>query len=176
MTMENLLDLVLGQKNSGAVEQIAKSLNLDKGDALKGLASLLPALQGGMKQNVSKGGLDSLIGALTKNKNQQYIDNPELLGQSQAVDNGNSILGHILGSKDVSRQVASQAAEETGLDASILKKLLPMAATVLMGSMSKQNQEKPVNQNPGLLESLLDSNGDGSMLDDVLGMAGKLFR
>ncbi len=174
--MGNLLEMVLGQQNSGAIGQIAKNLNLDAGDALKGLGSLLPALQGGMKNNVAQGGLESLIGALTKNKNQQYIEQPEMLGQEQAIQNGNSILGHILGSKDASRQVAQQASAQTGLDSSILKKMLPMAATVLMGSLGKQNQQQPMAQNQGMLESLLDSDGDGSMMDDIMGMAGKLFR
>ena len=174
--MGNLLEMVLGQQNSGAIGQIAKNLNLDAGDALKGLGSLLPALQGGMKNNVAQGGLESLLGALTKNKNQQYLDQPEMLGQQQAVDNGNSILGHLLGSKEQSRQVAQQAAAQTGLDSSILKKMLPMAATVLMGSLGKQNQQQPMTQNQGMLESLLDSDGDGSMMDDIMGMAGKLFR
>ncbi len=175
--MGNLLEMVLGQQNSGAIGQIAKNLNLDAGDALKGLGSLLPALQGGMQRNVKQqGGLESLLGALTKNKNQQYIEQPELLGQPQAIDNGNSILGHILGSKDVSRQVAQQASAQTGLDSSILKKMLPMAASVLMGSLGKQNQQQPMAKNPSMLEGLLDSDGDGSMMDDLMGMAGKLFR
>lgn len=174
--MGNLLEMVLGQQNSGAIGQIAKSLNLDAGDATKALGSLLPALQGGMKQNVAKGGLDSLLGALTKNKNQQYLDQPELFGQQQAVDNGNSILGHLLGSKDNSRQVAQQAAAQTGLDSSMLKKMLPMAATMLMGSLGKQNAQQPMAQNPSMLQGLLDQDGDGSMMDDIMGMAGKLFR
>lgn len=174
--MGNLLEMVLGQQNSGAVEQIAKNLNLDSSQATKALGSLLPALQGGLKNNVSQGGLESLLGALTNNKNQQYLDQPELLGQQQSIDNGNSILGHILGSKDVSRQVASQAAQASGLDSSILKKMLPMAATMLMGSLGKQNAQQPMAKNPSMLESLLDSDGDGSMMDDIMGMAGKLFR
>lgn len=174
--MGNLLEMVLNQQNSGAIGQIAKNLNLDSGDAVKALGALLPVLQGSMKQNVSKGGLDSLLGALAKNKNQQYLDQPQLLGGQQAVDNGNSILGHLLGSKDVSRQVAQQAAQQTGLSSSILKQMLPMAATMLMGSLGKQNAKQPMAQNPSLLESLLDSDGDGSMVDDLLGMAGKLFR
>lgn len=175
--MQNLLEMVLGQQNQGAVEQVAKKLNIDAGDALKGLSSLLPALQGGMKKNISQqGGLESLLGALNSGRNQQYVEQPEMLGQQQAVDNGNSILGHLLGSKEVSRSVAANASQQTGLDSSVLKKLLPMAATMMMGSLGKQQQQEPMGQNPGLLESLLDSDGDGSMADDLLGMAGKLFR
>lgn len=174
--MNNLLDMVLGSQNSGAIGQIAKNLNIDAGDATKALGSLLPALQGGMKNNVAQGGLDSLLGALTGGKSQQFIEQPEMMGQQQAVDNGNSILGHLLGSKDASRQVASQAAESTGLDTSMLKKMLPMAATMLMGSMGQQTQQKNSAEQPSMIAGLLDQDGDGSMVDDVLGLAGKLFR
>ncbi|NVJ68154.1 MAG: DUF937 domain-containing protein [Gammaproteobacteria bacterium] len=175
--MGNLLEMVLGQQNSGAIGQIAKNLNLDAGDALKGLGSLLPALQGGMQRNVKQqGGLESLLEALNRNKNQQYVDQPELLGQPQAVDNGNSILGHIFGSKEVSRQVAQQASQQSGLDSSILKKMLPMAASVLMGSLGKEQARQPMGGNKNMIESLLDADSDGSMMDDLMGMAGKLFR
>lgn len=171
--MANLLDMFLGSQNSGAIGQIAKSLNLDAGDATKALGSLLPALQGGMKNNVAQGGLESLLGALNGGKSQQYIEQPQ---QPQAIDNGNSILGHLLGSKDASRQVATQAAQQTGIDSSILKKMLPMAATMLMGSLGQQSQQQPQAQQQSMIAGLLDADGDGSMMDDVLGMAGKLFR
>jgi hypothetical protein len=46
---------------------------------------------------------------------------------------GNGILGHILGSKDVSRQVAAQASARTGIGADVLKKMLPLVATLAMG-------------------------------------------
>ena len=48
------------------------------------------------------------------------------------------MLGHILGSKDASRQLASEAAARTGLDVGILKKMLPAIAAMLMGGLSKQ--------------------------------------
>jgi hypothetical protein len=41
---------------------------------------------------------------------------------------GNQILGHIFGSKDTSRDVATQASQESGFDRSVLKKLLPIVA------------------------------------------------
>jgi len=39
----------------------------------------------------------------------------------------NDVLGQIFGSKDVSRTVAQSAAEETGLEPSLLKKMLRQA-------------------------------------------------
>jgi hypothetical protein len=44
-------------------------------------------------------------------------------------------LGHILGSKDVSRQVAAQASTRTGISELVLKQMLPAVATLAMGGV-----------------------------------------
>jgi hypothetical protein len=46
---------------------------------------------------------------------QQYLDDPSRLGAAETLQDGNGILGHIFGSKDVSRQVAAQASANTGI-------------------------------------------------------------
>ena len=62
-------------------------------------------------------------------KHAQYVDQPSQLAQPSSITDGNKILGHLLGSKDSSRQVASEAAASTGIDSGILKKMLPMVAS-----------------------------------------------
>jgi len=47
------------------------------------------------------------------------------------------VLGSIFGSKDVSRAVAQNAASRSGLDAGLLKKMLPMLAMMVAGFMAK---------------------------------------
>ena len=42
----------------------------------------------------------------------------------------------MFGTKDVSRQVATQAAAHTGLDPDLLKQMLPMAAALVMGALA----------------------------------------
>jgi hypothetical protein len=54
------------------------------------------------------------------------------------VSRGNEVLGQIFGSKDVSRTVAQNAASRSGLDPSLLKKMLPMLAMLVAGYMAKQ--------------------------------------
>ncbi|MBZ0215056.1 MAG: DUF937 domain-containing protein, partial [Fimbriimonadaceae bacterium] len=53
---------------------------------------------------------------------------------------GNDILGHLFGSKEVSRVVAEQAAEVSGLGAALIKKMLPLIASIIMGAMFRQAQ------------------------------------
>ena len=48
------------------------------------------------------------------------------------------MLGQIFGTKDVSRTVAASAATQSGLDPSLLKKMLPMLAMMAAGYMAKQ--------------------------------------
>ena len=170
--MENILDAVLKAQGGGAAAAAGQTVGLSQDQTSAALAALVPALASGLSKNTSMpGGLDSLLGALTGGGHARYVDDPSTLQSADAVAEGNNILGHILGSKDASRAVASRAAAQTGLGEDVLKKLLPMAATLVMGSLAKQ-------QGPGVLSMLtplLDRDRDGSMIDDVLGQAGKLF-
>ena len=214
----NILDAILN--NSAVVDQMAKNFNLDANSAQSAIKHMLPALTRGMQNNAKKeGGLEGLFGALSSGQHSRYVEKPELLGQSATTQDGNAILGHILGSKDVSRNVAGHAAKETGLDFGLLKKMLPVLATVVMGSLGKQTQQKGILEqamggllsgaagggggllgggggggllgglasmigggrkqsgNPAMdvLGSFLDSDKDGSAVDDILGMAKKFF-
>ena len=188
----DLFKTILEAQNGGSLKQLASQFNLDESQATSAIGKLLPALQAGMKRNMgSQQGLDGLLGALTSGKHRQYIDNPETLTRPETIEDGNNILGHILGSKEVSRHVASRASQETGIDVSILKKMLPAVAAMTMGSMSKQTADAGLGGGlagqaaalpqggssgaAGMLSKMLDSDGDGSIADDLFGMAKKFF-
>ena len=69
----------------------------------------------------------------------------DVLGpQPTSVNRGNDVLGQIFGSKDVSRTVAQNAATRTGLDPSLVKKMLPMLAMLVAGYMAKQSRADPL--------------------------------
>jgi hypothetical protein len=126
------------------------------------------------------------MGALANGGHGQYVEDLSRLGSAAAVQDGNGILGHILGSKDVSRQVAAQAAAQTGIGADVLKRMLPVLATLAMGALGRQAAgARPggVGLGPasgggvaGMLGSLLDRDRDGSVADDVMGMLGKFLK
>ena len=59
--------------------------------------------------------------------------------------------------------------------------MLPIVATMVMGSLSKQTGAEGRSAASGdgglgILSALLDADGDGSIADDLLGMAGKFFQ
>lgn len=181
----DLMNMLLNQGGGQAVRQLANNFGLEESQALAALSNLVPALGQGLARNASaQGGLDSLLGALTGGQHERYLEDPSILNQEDSIRDGNGILGHILGSKDVSRQVAQRASQQTGIGVDILKKMLPMVATLAMGALSRQTasarnpqvQASPADGLTSILGSFLDSNRDGSVLDDVMGMASKFLR
>jgi hypothetical protein len=147
---------------------------------------LVPALAAGFQRNLqSQGGVENLMSALSSGNHGQYIDNPTSLDDQAAVADGNGILEHVLGGKDVSREVASRAAAQTGLSADVLKRMLPLAATLMMGAFSKESRDGSSTAAgrggsgggiAAMLTPLLDQNRDGSIMDDVTSMISRFMK
>lgn len=173
----DLLDLL---KQSGAEQSLgglASGLGLSTAKADDLVSALSPALLQGFKKQIEpEGGLSGLQNALKSGNHGRYLDDANLMSAAGSVTDGNKILGHLFGSKDVSRSVAARAAESTGIDANLIKKALPLLAGLAMGAMSKntENGQSLETSLPGLLSGLTGGD-DGLGLDDVLGLAKKLF-
>ena len=154
---------------------------LKDADAQNVFQQLVPAVARGLQKNsASQDGLGALMGALSGGGHQRYLENPQALTESAGIADGNAILGHIFGSKDVSRNVAANASSRTGIDASIIKQMLPMVAAAAMGALSKQagggTAARPDSGSAlSMLNTFLDADRDGSAVDDVLNLAKKLF-
>lgn len=177
----NILEAIVGAQGGGAVSQLAAQFGLKPEQATSAVSALIPALKAGLQRNTSsETGLAELAAALGKGTHQQYLDDPSSLTRPETTADGNAILGHLLGSKDVSRQVAARASQQTGIDPSILKKMLPLVAALAMGGLSRRASAAggPAAGAGGLasmLGPMLDRDQDGSMMDDVAGMLGGLF-
>ena len=175
----NITDLLFDKSNSGAISEVAKNFDLSDSQTKDAISSLAKSLSRGLGQNSQNdGSLGNLFDALKKGNHSRYLDNPSLLGRKETRDEGNDILGHIFGNKDVSRHVTKRASKETGLSSTLLKKLLPIVATMVMGSLGKKmlggsKKAAPSRNDTGFLTKIFDADNDGSMVDDVLGMAFK---
>jgi hypothetical protein len=185
---------------TGGLQSVARELGISEQQVQAGAAALLPAVLGGFKKQAQAQptGLEGLAGMLGGLGGGGLLD--EVLSpQPTNVGRGNDVLGQIFGSPDVSRTVARNASATSGMDPALLKKLLPMLAMIVAGYMAKQSSgpgsapsDAPsggigdllgglLGQSGGAQRSsglggMLDLNGDGNPLDDILGMAGKLMR
>ena len=187
----NMIEDLLGAQGNTVVQQLGQQFGLSESQASSALGALLPALAAGFQRNASSAsGIEALIGALSGGGHQKYLDDVQVLGRPETVDDGNGILGHIFGTKDVSREVARRASAQTGVGTDILKQMLPVAAALVMGALAKRQlgaapgragmapQVGGLAAGGGLLDALapmLYSNRDGSMVDDVIGMIGKFM-
>jgi hypothetical protein len=180
----DILDLIRSAQGGAAVQQLGQQFGLNETQVSSALSALVPALAAGFQNNAATPqGLDSLLGALSGGQHQRYVDDVGTLEHTDTVADGNGILGHIFGSKDVSRHVASQAASQTGLGDGVLQAMLPVVAAMMMGAMSKRmGQPAAVGADTtmgggllGMLTPALDANRDGSMVDDVAGLVSRLL-
>ncbi len=186
----------------GGLQSVASELGISESQARSGAAALLPAILGGFKKQAQAqpSGLDGLGGLLGQLGGSGLLD--DVLGaQPTNVSRGNDVLGQIFGSKDVSREVAGRAASQSGLDVGVLKKMLPMLAMLVTGFMAQQHPAGGGGRRStgagglgdllggllgggsqssagglGGLASMLDMDGDGNPLDDIMGMLGKAGR
>ena len=176
----NLVETILNQQNGAAVRQLESQFGLEPQQSRSAIAALVPALTVGLQRNAqSAGGLEDLLAALSSGGHEQYVEDPATLELPATREDGNGILSHVFGSKDVSRQVASRAAAQTGLGADLLKRMLPMVATLVMGTLARRTSQQGTAASAGagglmgLLGGALDQNRDGSMVDDVIGILGR---
>ncbi|PZO69403.1 MAG: hypothetical protein DI636_07480 [Pelagerythrobacter marensis] len=136
-------------QQTGAIDSMARELNVDPQTARTAAGALLPAIVAGMGRQASGGamggaaaggdplgGLGGLIGGLGGGG---LLDS--VLGTTPTpTQPGNDILGQIFGSKDVSRGVADEVAGSTGLDPSLLRKMLPILAMAAAGYLATRSQ------------------------------------
>lgn len=191
----NLTDIL---SQAGGIESMAKDLGIPPALAKQGAEALLPAILGGFKKQAQgSGGVEGLGGLLGQLGGGGLLD--AVLGpQPTPVEAGNDVLGQIFGTKEVSRSVAGDAAAKTGIDAGTLKKMLPILAMLVAGYMAKQGGGEGGGGLGGMLGNvlggavgggaapasdggmlgglgkLIDMDGDGNPLDDILGGLGKL--
>lgn len=186
----NLLQDLLSGEGSNAVKSLGGQFGLSATDAEGALKSLIPSLAKGLGQNAEGGGLEALAKAVQSGGHKKYLENPGLLTESATKDEGNAILGHILGSKDVSRGLAKKASAQSGIGEDVLKQMLPLVATMVMGSLGKKSESPDLGGmlggilggkgqsggGLGALGDLLDVDDDGNVAEEVLGMASKFFK
>ena len=195
----DLLGSLMSQLGGGGVDQIARSVGVSGGDVTNVLAGALPAMMAGLTRNAaSSGGAGALLGALDRDHDGSILDDVMgYLGGGGTTAGGTGILGHIFGGRQAN--VEQAVSRSSGVDMGSVIKIMAMVAPLIMGSLGKAKQqqgfdasglaaalgqqEKVARQaSPSAVDMftrLLDSDGDGSSMDDIVkmgsGLLGSLF-
>jgi hypothetical protein len=131
----SILDSILSAGSGGVVNQLAGQFGITADQAGSAVKSLFPALAGGIQEKLKSGdsGLESLLSGGTLS---QFVDNPSALASPAAVEQGKSLLTRVFGSGDMSN-IVSGVAEKAGISSGVVSNMLPVAATLLGGFLSK---------------------------------------
>jgi hypothetical protein len=139
-TMLSLYDMMMQAQNGNAIETMARQFGLAQEQATKAVAALMPAFSEGFKRNAANPyDMAAFMQALTSGEHAKYFEDMSKAFTPQGLADGNGILGHLFGNKDVSRAIAAQAAQMTGIGQEIYKQMLPAMASTLMGGLFKQS-------------------------------------
>ena len=173
------------------IKGVARETGQPEGKTSDVLAMAMPLLLGAMKKNAqTPQGAAGLMGALSSRHTGGILDDLEGLfggGVDQSITSeGEGILGHVLGGSQPA--VESALSQRSGLDTGTIAQILKIGAPILLGYLGRQRAQANVSdasglnsllggllggqprQNQDLITSLIDSDGDGSVLDDVSDM------
>lgn len=190
--MSGILDLLNSDLGKTIISGVSGQTNQPQNKTQDVLTMALPVLMAAMKRNASSPeGAEGLLNALNNKHDGSILDNiGGLFGggvDNDVLNDGSKILGHVLGNKQ--QRVEQTLGAKAGMDAGSVAQILKVAAPILMGVLGQQSRQQQVNSSSGLegllggllkgnsqpqeqsfLESILDADGDGSVIDDVAGM------
>ncbi|QBK29541.1 DUF937 domain-containing protein [Roseitalea porphyridii] len=138
--MMTLFETLTRAQDGEAIKAMARQFGLSEQQTEQAIEALMPAFSAGLKRNASDPmGVAGFMQALSTGQHAKYFEDVHNAFAPQGVKEGNGILGHLFGSKEVSRAVAAQAEQATGVGQEILKQMLPVVAATLMGGLFKQS-------------------------------------
>ncbi|HQU72894.1 MAG TPA: DUF937 domain-containing protein [Calditrichia bacterium] len=165
--MSGFVDDLLGSMGPEISRQLSSSLNIDPKQAAGLIPAVAPLILGGLKrQSENFGGQDRVDHILNKYGSPDVLGNlSDLFAQKKNDNTVDATLGGLLGDSGV--QASNMLANQFNLDSSTASRIIPMLAPVILGFLTQKRDQGGMGSSG--VSSLLDQNGDGSILDDVAG-------
>lgn len=136
--MMNLFEMMQAAQNGQAMQNIARQYGLSQQQTQAAVEALLPAFSMGLqRQTQDPYAFGNLAQMMTASPFAKMFDANGDGIPDNAKTMGNDVLSQLFGSKDVSNAVAAQAAATSGVGQAILKQMLPVIASMVMGGLFK---------------------------------------
>jgi hypothetical protein len=157
------------------ISAIGRQFGLDDEQTRAALDALVPVVAAGMRRTAqSPEGLQEVLRQVLTGGYGGSLDDDRAVSFERAKPAGDDVLGQIFGDKQVSREVAQQLSATSGVGAAILKKLLPIVATMVLGTLAKRMGSGGAMAGEQVPQPRSDGGGGGlgDILRDVLGGGG----
>ncbi len=165
--MSDFLNDLLGNISGGAANKIGNTLGIDPNIITQAIPVIAPMILGGLKkQSENNGGQERVDHILNKYGDPAVLDNvDEHVEKVARTDNFDTNLGGLIGNSG--SQVTDVLTKKFNLDSGTAAKIIPMIAPLIMAYLTRSRDNNPQGSNG--FASFLDQNGDGSIVDDVMG-------
>ncbi|MGB8704740.1 MAG: DUF937 domain-containing protein [Gillisia sp.] len=185
--MASVLDLLNTSAGKELINKIQNKTSENSSGITSVLGMALPALLGAVHKNIQEPqGAEKLNNALEDQQHGEgFLKNLSNIPSDEIAEKGNKILQHILG--DRKEQVTKTISGMSQVKESSVADIIKMAAPVVMSLLASQKRKDNVGtsglqglvqsvlgasgkHDHSLIETMLDKNKDGSVIDDVSGM------
>ncbi|HEX8187936.1 MAG TPA: DUF937 domain-containing protein [Pyrinomonadaceae bacterium] len=192
----NFITQMITQQIAGfAARAIAQRLGIGEVMAQRAVQVAVPLIVAALARNAARPeGAEELHQAVTNDHDGSILDNLSGYLNNPQAANGAGILGHVFGEQQGAIQ--NTVAQAAGLDPNAAGNILEMVAPLVMGAVGQTQRQNDLDAGglsdflstqqrqteaaaPGLagaLNSVLDSNHDGSVTDDVGRLLGNFFK
>ncbi|MEZ4617776.1 MAG: DUF937 domain-containing protein [Caldilineaceae bacterium] len=188
--MNDLLGTLSQQVGGQVARQMSRQLGTDVSTTESAINAALPMLLGAISRNAATPeGATALNKALDQHDGSMLEDLLGVVTSQDKINDGAKILGHVFGNKQAN--VQQGLSQMSGLSADNSAQLLAMLAPVVMGALGQTKrtsgldadglsvllggQRQQIDSSLGGLAGLLDFDGDGSIVDDVMNIGSKML-
>jgi hypothetical protein len=142
--MANLYEVLAEAQNGEAMSEFGQKFGLSPEQTRAAVAALLPAISMGLKRTTATPeGLGNLLAVMGAQPDfYEMYDDPRIAFSREGRTAGNAALSRMFGSPEASRAIADQAQQMSGISSTILKKLLPVLAGIIISSLMKSGPGK----------------------------------
>jgi hypothetical protein len=136
--MMNLMEIMQQAQGGQGMDNIARQFGLSTEQTQDAVQSLLPAMQMGLQRQTQDGDMFSgFLQSLASGQHAMTYDSDGDGIPDSAAPMGKDVLNQLFGGSHVSNAVAAQAAATSGISGAIMKAMLPVIASMVMGGLFK---------------------------------------
>ena len=166
--MASIMDEFMRSLGPEVSDQLSANLGVERNAVEQMLPRIAPMILGGLKrQKDQHGGQERVDHILNKYGSADVLDNIGDFFSTQVQNQeADPRLGGLLG--DSGMQATNALSKQFNIDGSTAMKIIPMLAPIILGFLTKTRDRGGAGS--AGIASMLDRDGDGSILDDVAEM------
>ncbi len=165
--MSSFVDEFMQNYGPEVTRGLSSNLGINKNTAMQLIPQVLPLVLGGLRRQKDRhGGAPRVDHILNKYGSAGVLEHiTDTMSEKAHDDSVDPRLGGLLGDSGI--EATNVLAKNFKLDSSVLMKMIPMVTPIILGALTRKRDTEGAGSSG--IASLLDQDGDGSVLDDVAG-------